>query len=573
MIVLVVLPLVNRSYRVRTTMARETDPAGGNSNRGEAGSGRSRKALLKTVGLGALAVGVGAFGGRVAAGARTHGDPSRVVFPRAQPTRIDDVTIIYPRDGAKTPAMSVLMRDGRIAAVAPVGTLSAEDGVRVLDGAGRYAVPGYNNMHTHALQAERPALMMATMLAEGVTGMRQMMGTANLLRYRAENRLPLTPHAPQLLAMPGDLLLPFNCASVDEVVDQITGQQSQGADFIKLILVEREVFHAAVNAAHDRGMKIAGHLPPSIGIAEASAAGFDSVEHLGTGANVWIACSDDATLGGKRDLRLPVPSWVAHIPFAYNIFDKFMQKMLINPAAYAKPGDIAAMQKALDTYNGDKAGKLATTLAMNRTWQTPTLVRLRTQYLADAPEYQDDPWLAAMPKRDRSDYFHVLDRFRRLPPEMRATYRQAYDMSLTMVGLWHQHGVPIMTGTDGQGRFPGQALQLEFREMSKAGLAPLDILRASTIAPAEYLDRTDRMGRIAQGMDANLLLLDSDPLSAIQNLAAISVVVRAGHLFTTDELAATIEQLAAADEEHDTALAAARTRPDHPCCGATQVGI
>jgi imidazolonepropionase-like amidohydrolase len=531
------------------------------------GSGRSGGSFVKTVGLKALAGRVGAAGVGVAARARNRHDPPRVVFPHPEPTRIDDVTIVDPRDGSKTPGMSILMRNGSISAVAPVGTVAIDEGVRVVDGAGRYAVPGYNNMHTHVLQAERPALMMVTMLAEGVTGMRQMMGTCELLRYREENRLPLTPHAPQLLSMPGDLLLPFNCGSVIEVVEEISRQQDQGADFIKLILVGRKVFFAAVKAAHERGMKIAGHLPPSVGIAEASAVGFDSIEHLGTGANVWIACSSDAGLSGKRDLRSPVLSLVAHLPFAYRIFTKVMQKRLINPAAYAEPGDLMTLQQALDTYDYNKARALARSLAANRTWQTPTLVRLRTQYLADAPEYQDDPWLAMMSKRNRCEYLKVLARFGRLPDEVRATYRKAYALSLTMVGLWHQHGVPMMTGTDGQGRVPGQSLQLEFQEMCRAGLAPIDILRATTIAPAHYLDRIDRMGLIAAGMDANFLLLDSDPLAAVQNLAAISVMVRAGHTFTTDELAAIRERLATADVEHPhTRLAAAGRQ--NSCCGA-----
>jgi imidazolonepropionase-like amidohydrolase len=514
------------------------------------GDGRSGGSYLKTVGWGALAGRAGAVGVGVATRARTRSHPPRVVFPHPEPTRIDDVTIVDPRDGSKMPGMSVLMRNGSISAVTPVGTVALDEGLRVVDGAGRYAVPGYNNMHTHALQAERPALMMVTMLAEGVTGMRQMMGTGDLLRYREENRLPLTPHAPQLLSMPGDLLLPFNCGSVNEVVEEISRQQDQGADFIKLILVGREVFFAAVEAAHDRGMKIAGHLPPSVGIAEASAVGFDSIEHLGTGANVWIACSSDAGITGKHDLRPPMLSLLAHLPFAYRIFTKVMQKRLINPAAYVKSDDVTALQQALDTYDHNKARELARTLAANRTWQTPTLVRLRTQYLADAPEYQDDPWLAMMSKRDRSEYLKVLARFRRLPDGVRATYRKAYALSLTMVGLWHQHGVPMMTGTDGQGRAPGQSLQLEFQEMSTAGLAPLDILRATTIAPAHYLDRIDQMGLIAPGMDANFLLLESDPLAAVQNLAAISVVVRAGHTFTTDELSVTTERLATADVDH-----------------------
>jgi hypothetical protein len=68
-------------------------------------------------------------------------------------------------------------------------------------------------MHSHALIAECPGLLLATMLAEGVTGFRQMSGTPKLQKARDEGRLPLGLYAPDLLAMPGDLLFPFNAGS------------------------------------------------------------------------------------------------------------------------------------------------------------------------------------------------------------------------------------------------------------------------------------------------------------------------------------------------------------------------
>lgn len=76
-----------------------------------------------------------------------------------------------------------------------------------------------------------------------------------------------------------------------------------------------------------------------------------------------------------------------------------------------------------------------------------------------------------------------------------------------------------------------------------AGLSPLEILRATTSQPAKYLDRTDRMGRIATGMDADLLLLDADPLASIEGLSSISLVMRAGHAFTAGELEARVDRL------------------------------
>jgi imidazolonepropionase-like amidohydrolase len=538
-------------------------PSGTKTHRGP-----SRRALLRTVGIGAIGVGIGASAGPVWRAATSSPQPARVAFPQAGELRIDDVTVVDPADGSATPGRSVLLRGGRVLVVGAVGEVPSGPGARVLDGAGRYAVPGYVNMHSHALQAERPELFLAAMLAEGTTGFRQMLGTTELLRNRAEGRLPLTPHAPGLLSMPGDLILPFNARSPRGARDEIARQWDQGADFVKMVMVERDVFFAAVEAAHDRGLRIAGHLPPSVGVAEAAEAGFDCLEHLGTGNAVFIACStDEDALWAEQDKGMPIPGWVTGLPFIDDVFSHVTDKQLINPAAFGKPAAVALLQRALDAFDEGKARALARTLAASGTWQSPTLVRLRTQYLADAPEYATDPWLGRMSSGARAGYEEVLGTFRALPPEMLATYRQAYARSLDIVRIMHEEGVPVLAATDGQGRVPGQWLQLELQELAAAGFSPLEVLRSATVHPAAYLGRADSAGRLVPGADADLLLLDSDPLTDVAHLGDIAWVVRAGHPLAADELAATVERLATEEPSASAtaALASARRSAD-ACC-------
>ncbi|MFY1636864.1 amidohydrolase family protein [Solwaraspora sp. WMMB335] len=501
----------------------------------------SRRRLLALGGAGLAAAAVGI---PVARKLRQE-LPPRVTIAAADPLRIDGVTVIDPSDGSRRPDATILVRAGRIVAVLDRATAvldrTAEEAAgggpvtRQVAGAGRFVVPGFRDMHTHALQADNPRRPLAAMLAEGVTGIRQMAGSDDLLALRAESRLPLDEYAPQLLTLPGAVLTPFRAGSAGEAYEEIDRQRDQGADFIKIVLFDRDVFLAAVAHASDRGLTTAGHLPPSVSPAEASAAGFTSIEHLGASNATWIACSSRALTDSSG---LPVPSWVLDAPFAERVFFRVMDKRLINPAAYDSLDAVAMMRAALESFDESRARRLAATLAANRTWQVPTLVRLRTQYLADAPEYAEDPLLDQLSDDDLADYHDVLDRFKELPEETRATYRMAYQLSVRLVGIFHEEGVPMMTGTDGGGRVPGQTMREEFTELAHAGLPPLSILRAATTAPATFLGDTDRAGRVAPGMDADFVLLDGDPLIDAGNLSAVSAVVRAGHYLTRAQIQA-----------------------------------
>jgi imidazolonepropionase-like amidohydrolase len=89
----------------------------------------------------------------------------------------------------------------------------------------------------------------------------------------------------------------------------------------------------------------------------------------------------------------------------------------------------------------------------------------------------------------------------------------------------------MMAGSDAVGAgwlVPGFSLHREFDELEKAGLSPLRVLQMATRNGAEFLGRTSSMGSVEPGKDADLVLLDANPIESVQNLHRIHAVVRSG---------------------------------------------
>ena len=122
---------------------------------------------------------------------------------------------------------------------------------------GVFPVP---SVHMHVIDQENSSSVLATMLADGVTGFRQMTGSPDFLEERRNGTLPIGKDAPALLVMPGNLLTLFDAASTDQVVDEIREQKTQGADFIKVGLVSPEVFFAEIAEGNRVGLPVLGHL-------------------------------------------------------------------------------------------------------------------------------------------------------------------------------------------------------------------------------------------------------------------------------------------------------------------------
>jgi imidazolonepropionase-like amidohydrolase len=128
---------------------------------------------------------------------------------------------------------------------------------------------------------------------------------------------------------------------------------------------------------------------------------------------------------------------------------------------------------------------------------------------------------------------------------MRKTFAEAYPRQLLLAKRLSDAGVRMLAGSDGGCMMgPGITLQEEFVELGKAGIAPLKVLQMTTINAAEYLGRTSTMGSVEPGRNADLVLLDADPLERVENLAAIAGVVRAGKYFSRQDLDSLKERVA-----------------------------
>jgi hypothetical protein len=122
---------------------------------------------------------------------------------------LDGVTLVDTHDGKLTPGMSILMDKGSIVSITPTAEVSKDPWVMSIDATGRFAIPGFNNMHMHVIDQADSSFVLARMLADGVTGFRQMTGSPELLEERRDGTLPIGKDAPALLvassrpSMPG----------------------------------------------------------------------------------------------------------------------------------------------------------------------------------------------------------------------------------------------------------------------------------------------------------------------------------------------------------------------------------
>jgi hypothetical protein len=110
--------------------------------------------------------------------------PKRTIIAPSPPLRLDGVNVVDPRDDTIAKNVNILMRNGKIIAVGTKAVMPAGDAT-VIDAAGRYVVPGYNDMHVHSLTEDDREREYALMLANRVPGFRQMGGSAYLLKARA----------------------------------------------------------------------------------------------------------------------------------------------------------------------------------------------------------------------------------------------------------------------------------------------------------------------------------------------------------------------------------------------------
>ena len=464
---------------------------------------------------------------------------------------LQNTTVVDVREATLRSGVDVVVEGGRITSVLATGSVTPED-AQVVDASGSFVVPGYVDSHAHPIGQEVDALGLQLMGAFGITGFRQMSGVTSALAHREQLVALLPADGPALLALPGDVLLPPNASTLEAAVATVTAQAEAGADFIKVVSVSPAVFLGVLDAAAKLNIPVAGHLPNGIDVREVSRRGMRCIEHLGPGVGITAATADDEAsiladaAVGARTMPAPPPN----SPDAQRAMAAMLEQVVINPVNMNKPLDIELIERADKTFDEQKARDVAAEFVKNGTWQCPTLIRVRTQQLADDPAHTEDPDLRYIDAGTIAKWKIANERFAQQSDDAHGTYRRNYALQLRLTKIFEEEGVPLLAGTDSGGSagwlIPGHSLHQEFDEWAIAGIAPLTVLRAATSNAADFLGLSDRLGAVDDGKDADLVLLGSNPLESVSALHDIVGTVRAGTYRDAAALQAVKERVAAA---------------------------
>jgi len=479
-----------------------------------------------------------------------HGCPLRLSLPLLllftlfgacswpQSLVIKHVKVIDATGRGPEPNMTVIVDGDRIVAVSPSRRTHIPRKAVVVDGTGKFLIPGLWDMHVHGASDARAPWSHLLFLANGVVGVRDMSGPPDAHAWRATNSSSEDPSPTIYLGSPiidgpnpawPDSIVVTNESQGRDVVEQ---QRERGADFIKVYSrLSRDAYFAIADEAKKCGIPFEGHVPESVTAAEASDAGQKSIEHL---TRVADACSKEEKSIDSEMQRQESLFRTSGATMAQKI-DSGKSIIRLN-------------LRVVESFDEDTAKALFALFVKNRTWQCPTLTLLRAQI--DDPLIANDPRLKYLSREVRAKW--DAGYYKNVPPEPRAALvklsKLQFDESERLVGLMYRAGVPILAGTDAMNPqcFPGFGIHDELALLVDAGLSPLAALQAATRNAAEFMGQLDRRGTIEVGKTADLVLLDKDPLADIHNTRSIQAVVLSGKLYSRralDEMLAKAQTL------------------------------
>ena len=416
----------------------------------------------------------------------------------ADTTAFINVNVIRMTQERVEPGRTVIVEDGLITVIGPVDVVPLAKGTAIIDGTDRYLLPGLTEMHAHVPDAASPELgrVMALMAANGVTTVRGMLGRSSHLRLREELLLG-DAFGPRLITSGPSL----NGDSVRGAADgarQVREQYEAGYDFIKIHPgLSTEEFAAIADAANELGMPFAGHVPSDVGVVGALAAGMASIDHL-DGYLAALMPPDSDESGGYG-----------------GFFDVLLADQLME----------------------ERIAELATQTAASETWNVPTesLFEHRVSEVTVA-ELSSRPEMLYMPRATVQQWSQSKQRQeseRGFNPDVA---KRAIELRRILIKNLHAAGAGLLLGSDAPQVFnvPGFSLHHELQFLVEAGLTPFEALTTGTTAAAEFLGTNT--GSITIGRDADLVLLDSDPLVDISNTRRIHGVMLRGTWYSATEL-------------------------------------
>ena len=393
---------------------------------------------------------------------------------------------------------TVLVERGRIRRLGSAAEALVPAGVTTVDGSGKYLMPGLAEMHGHMPGGDVEEMVMFLYVANGVTTVRGMLGLDGHLELRRKANAGEIVAPTLYLAGPS-----FNGNSVSspkQAVQKVRTQKEQGWDLLKIHpgLTVPE-YDAMAMTAHEVGIRFGGHVPADVGLEHAIYMGQETFDHL-DGFIEYLNAFDEPIDRGRLD-------------------------------------ELVTMVK-------DASAWVVPTMVL---WDVVVIGRGNAQVMANYPE------MRYWPKRNIPRVVEGVEGWigRHARRAQRAQANpDAADLwagnRLEVLKALSDGGVGILMGTDSPQLFsvPGFSLHREMQAMAEAGMSPYEILVTGTRAVGEYFRRSDTFGTVAVGRRADLILLNSNPLDDVGNVADRAGVMVRGRWYSDSYIQERLDEIA-----------------------------
>ncbi len=455
-----------------------------------------------------------------------------VTAPPAGTWVIDDVTVI-PADTDETLAhRTVVIRDDRIEEILPPGAKAKVENATVVDGRGKYLVPGFVDAHVHiategAIRDSMDAAIAGLDLGQdhrydrqillyflkaGVTGAANLGGSAgsdeDLLWLRGEidagrivgpklyvgKRINGPRAAVALKPTPtAPASSPDAPSTAADGIAAVRRARERGYDFIKPYqFLNRETYQAIVEESARQGFITTGHLP-ELGCA---------------------SCADRAFVFAHPMTNIAHAEELARVARVEHDLS---------------PQDIEALAQSVE----DSGMSV-----------TPTLITLKTiieMYVHRQVPAVPGDWAASVDPVTRLSWMPPANRYLTQAfrdQEGADAFSAGYDFARVLTRELWKRKVPLTVGTDAAlpGLAFGVTVQQEMIELREIGLKPVEVLRAASINAHRLFDPRAGSGAVRVGECASLVLLEADPLADIQNISRIAGVFTQGRWLPMAEI-------------------------------------
>ena len=410
----------------------------------------------------------------------------------AHPVAFTDTTVIAMDSERLLEHTTVVVEAGNITQVGPLASVKIPAGATVIDGRGKFLIPGLADMHSHVDRKE----MLPLFLQAGVTATLNM-GLASpqfVTQTRAEldggSALGPRVFAAFMIDGPGDPGPEYVALCESDARQAVDRAKLVGYEFIKAYdRLQPEVYAAVLDEARKQHIAVVGHIPHAVGLEKSLTSGQVMVAHGEEYYKTFFENKPDES----------------RIPQAVELTRKAGAYVTPNLSFFATLTEATANPARVDEILASPGMRLL-----------PPDIR--------------GSWMGARPAK-------ASDRF-----VLELTLLKKLTLALS------QAGVPLLAGTDTPitGMLPGESLDQDLEQLVAAGLTPYQALAAATRTPGQFIHQfvpgAEEFGTIEPGKRADLVLLAANPLADIHNVRRPLGVMAGGRWFDARELQALVEK-------------------------------